>query len=291
MKKLYCTLLLVLAILPVSYGQGILSVVDIRCMRLHPDNIPVSNEEVTLEGVEKIWAEQILKVVYGNGRWNNFSRDIQDPVNWKAAHPVLSSDGKWLFFAANIPGITRGWDILYSQNSSSGWGNPMLFGPEVNTDGDEDLPRWITKDMFTFSRNGMPVEAPIKASADVAAALSLSFTSIRMYQEVLNRKKEHVPLYLKTTMPLTESREQRVTVKYIPESNHVYSIQLGKFRHPDWLAVDQFKDLGDILLYEDNSGHLYIRLGPFGSLENANEAMNQIKRRKWFETAFIMYED
>lgn len=135
------------------------------------------------------------------------------------------------------------------------------------------------------------MDVSIKDAVGEGRELLFNFTSVRMFQEVLSREKMHVPVYLKTTMPLSASREQRITTKYVPEAHHIYSIQLGKFRHPDWLAIDQFKDLGDIMLYQDNVGHLYIRLGPFESIENANEAMNQIKRRKWFETAFIMFEE
>lgn len=128
MKKFCYTLLLSLFSSVVAYGQTLPSVVDIQCMRLHSDNIPVHTEDMELEGLERLWVEHVLKAVYTKGAWTNFSREIPQPFQWKAAHPVLSPDGRWLFFAANIPGVTQGWDILYSQHSSSGWSNPMVMG-------------------------------------------------------------------------------------------------------------------------------------------------------------------
>jgi len=273
------------------YAQELPFVLQIRCLKLHPDNIPMKSDVQTLSGLQQLWVENILKVISSKNKWLNFSRDLVEPLDWQAANPALSADGKWLLFSANIPGVTMGWDILYCQKSSSGWGNVMKLGQEINTTADEDFPVLISKDKFSYLRNGVSVETLLKESATAATNLSLSFTSVRMYQEVLAQKKEHIPLYLKSTMPIAESREQRVSMKYLPDPGHVYSVQLGKFRHPDWLAIDQFKDLGDIMLYEDTEGYLIVRLGPFESIENANEVMNQIKMRKWFETAFILYED
>ena len=105
------------------------------------------------------------------------------------------------------------------------------------------------------------------------------------------RKKEMIPSYIKPTTPLASSREKVVSIKYLPEKDHIYSVQLGKFRHPDWLEIDRFKELGDIILYEDDKKYLIVRMGPYESLENGNEVLNLVKKHRWFETAFLLYED
>jgi Tol biopolymer transport system component len=47
--------------------------------------------------------------------------------------PMLSADGKFLFFSSDeLPGY-GGYDIFYSVNENGVWSNPINLGPEVNS--------------------------------------------------------------------------------------------------------------------------------------------------------------
>src|SRR5919199_5045674 len=79
-----------------------------------------------------------------NGRWTEpevapFSGQYND------ADPVVSPDGKRLFFTSNrplAPGTApkRDYDIWMVERTAGGWGTPTHLGPNVNSDRNEYYP-------------------------------------------------------------------------------------------------------------------------------------------------------
>ena len=78
-----------------------------------------------------------------------------DPL-WKTAHPFISSDGKYLFFASDMPGGSGGSDIYMCEWLNGRWSVPVNLGSEVNSRGADLYPCFSqTQELFFASdRNG-----------------------------------------------------------------------------------------------------------------------------------------
>ncbi len=63
--------------------------------------------------------------------------EYNDPL-WNVAHPYISSDGKFLFFASDMPGGEGGSDIFYCEWVDGKWAKPVNPGSGVNSS-DADL--------------------------------------------------------------------------------------------------------------------------------------------------------
>lgn len=74
--------------------------------------------------------------------------------NYSIAHPTLSADGQYLYFASDMPGGMGGMDVYVCKKEGDKWGQPKNLGPEINTSGNEVFP-YIRKDgTLYFSSDG-----------------------------------------------------------------------------------------------------------------------------------------
>lgn len=103
------------------------------------------------KSVLELWSSRLI-----DGAW-------QEPVilpfnqsDYSFAHPSLSSDGKWLFFASNMPGGYGGVDIYKCEiNPDGSFKEPINMGQKVNSEGDEMFPViHPDNDVLFFSSNG-----------------------------------------------------------------------------------------------------------------------------------------
>lgn len=81
-------------------------------------------------------------------KYNNTTYDV--------GQPSISSDGKYLFFASDMPGGFGGADLYYCQWVNSGWSEPVNLGSKVNSPQSENYP-YIHKSgklYFTSNRPG-----------------------------------------------------------------------------------------------------------------------------------------
>jgi hypothetical protein len=65
---------------------------------------------------------------------------IFNNTEYEVAHPSVSSDGKYLFFASDMPGGQGGSDIWYCELINNNWSAPKNPGPEVNSAASETFP-------------------------------------------------------------------------------------------------------------------------------------------------------
>ncbi|MFC6096262.1 OmpA family protein [Flavobacterium qiangtangense] len=73
---------------------------------------------------------------------------------YSVGHPALSEDGKWLFFASDMPGGFGGADLYVSQVAEDGTiGPPKNLGPEINTAANDMFPSF-TNGMLYFASDG-----------------------------------------------------------------------------------------------------------------------------------------
>lgn len=76
-------------------------------------------------------------------RWTNIRPFVHNDPLWNVGHPFISSDGKYLFFASDIPGGSGGADIWYSEWVNGAWSRPVNPGKSVNTP-DSELYPWFS---------------------------------------------------------------------------------------------------------------------------------------------------
>jgi outer membrane protein OmpA-like peptidoglycan-associated protein/tetratricopeptide (TPR) repeat protein len=90
-----------------------------------------------------------------NGKWSEIKELGINSKDYSVGHPVVSLDGKSLFFASDMPGGMGGADLYRAPiNEDGSVGTPINLGKDINTEGQEMFP-WISPDgLFFFSSNG-----------------------------------------------------------------------------------------------------------------------------------------
>lgn len=92
-----------------------------------------------------------------SGEW---SEPVELPFNkngYSTAHPALSPDGKYLYFASNMPGTVGKSDIFrVTINQDGSFGEPENLGERVNTESRETFPFVSDDNVLYFSSAGLP---------------------------------------------------------------------------------------------------------------------------------------
>ena len=73
-----------------------------------------------------------------------------DP-QYEVGQPSISKDGKYIFFASNIPGGQGGSDLYYCEVISGEWSSPINLGPKVNSPASENYPYMHPSGKLYFS--------------------------------------------------------------------------------------------------------------------------------------------
>ena len=109
-----------------------------------------TNDKMVKIGDEKIANIKIYKAEFVDGKWSNitalpFCNDL-----YSTEHPVLSKDGKKLFFSSDMPGTLGSFDIfVVDVNEDGTYGTPVNLGNAVNTIHREQFPE-ISNDGSTL---------------------------------------------------------------------------------------------------------------------------------------------
>ena len=90
-----------------------------------------------------------------NGNWSDIKELSINSKDYSVGHPVISADGKTLFFVSDMPGGVGGADLYRAPINADGTlGAPVNLGKDINTEGQEMFP-WLSPDgLFFFSSNG-----------------------------------------------------------------------------------------------------------------------------------------
>jgi outer membrane protein OmpA-like peptidoglycan-associated protein len=90
---------------------------------------------------------QIIQGTIEDGKLIKSDKVFFSNPKYSVGHPALSEDGKWLFFASDMPGGSGGTDLYVAQIAEDGTMNtPQNLGPTINTIGNE---------LFPYFRNGI----------------------------------------------------------------------------------------------------------------------------------------
>lgn len=98
-----------------------------------------------------------LKIFFSTKNGTAWSEPQPFPFNsdeYNTAHPALSKDGAFLFFASDRPGGQGGMDLWKSEWDGSTWTNPINLGDKINTPGNEVFPYQAPNGDVYFSSNG-----------------------------------------------------------------------------------------------------------------------------------------
>ena len=73
--------------------------------------------------------------------------------DYDLGQPAVSSDGKYLFFASNMPGGQGGSDLFYCELVNGEWSSPVNFGPGINSPGTDNFPYYHPSGRLFFTSN------------------------------------------------------------------------------------------------------------------------------------------
>ena len=119
--------------------------------------VPLSKEEKKKKVEEKVLLE-LYRSVRKNNEWTDPVRLPFNVTGYSVAHPAITPDGKWLYFAADINGTHGKSDIFRVRiNHKKGtYGKPENLGDLINTEGRETFPFISSKNVLFFSSDGLP---------------------------------------------------------------------------------------------------------------------------------------
>jgi len=91
------------------------------------------------------------------GEWTNIKELPFDSDGYSTAHPSLSADGKWMYFASDMDG-TRGQSDIYRVEikGDGSFGTPENLGDVINTPGKETFPVITDEGELYFASDGHP---------------------------------------------------------------------------------------------------------------------------------------
>ncbi len=88
--------------------------------------------------------------------WVNIEELPFNSINYTCMHPSLSSDGKLLYFASDMPDGYGGTDLYKSKFVDGEWTKPINLGDKINTKGNESFPYYESDTLLYFSSDGHP---------------------------------------------------------------------------------------------------------------------------------------
>ncbi|WP_452224638.1 OmpA family protein [Lacinutrix chionoecetis] len=103
----------------------------------------------------KLAQQGLYKATLNDGKWGNIQALPINSNDYTVSHPSLSSDGKTLYFASNMPGGIGDTDIWKISINGNNYGKPENLGKNVNTSGKEGFP-FISDTILYFASSGRP---------------------------------------------------------------------------------------------------------------------------------------
>lgn len=99
---------------------------------------------------------KIYKALGNDRSWHDTKPFPYNSEDYSVAHPSISADNNWLFFASDMSGGYGGKDIWVCKRNGDSWDKPVNLGPDINTTGDEMFPYIKSNGILYFSSNGLP---------------------------------------------------------------------------------------------------------------------------------------
>lgn len=104
---------------------------------------------------ERITLLKIYRATQKDGKWTDITELPFNSNDYNVAHPALSSDEKWLYFASDMPGTLGDADIWkVAINADGTFGTPINLGSKVNTEGRESFPFVTSENELYYASTG-----------------------------------------------------------------------------------------------------------------------------------------
>ena len=104
------------------------------------------------EGIVRL---KIMRATLENGEWISLEELPFNSDKYSVAHPSLSPNEDYLYFASDMPGTLGESDIFrVTINSDGTFGTPENLGSQINTQSRETFPFVTSKDILYFSSDG-----------------------------------------------------------------------------------------------------------------------------------------
>ncbi len=98
---------------------------------------------------------KIYRAHFVNDKWDNVEELPFNSDEYSNAHPALSPDGKYLYFASDMPGSVGKSDLYVVEIKEDGnFGIPLNLGEQINTPGRETFPYVSDKGNLFFTSDG-----------------------------------------------------------------------------------------------------------------------------------------
>ncbi len=99
----------------------------------------IKKKKKSKEGIMKL---KVFRAEFVDGKWTNIFDLPFNSDEYSVGHPTLSHDGRYLFFASDMPhdDARGGQDLYYVRIKDDGFSPPVNLGKDVNTKGDEVFP-------------------------------------------------------------------------------------------------------------------------------------------------------
>ena len=97
----------------------------------------------------------IMVAVKDGKSWREIGPFAYNTNDYNTAHPAISTDGKYFYFASDRPGGFGGMDIWRCKMENGKWGKPENLGGVVNSPGDEAFPQFYKGKLY-YASNGLP---------------------------------------------------------------------------------------------------------------------------------------
>lgn len=156
------------------------------------------NNGTRLSDAKGVTLLKIYKATWKNNRWSDVEELPFNSNQFSTAHPALTPDGKWMYFASDREG-SIGQSDLYKVaiNSDGTYGQPINLGAHINTEGRESFP-FITADYeLYFSTDGRPGLGGLDIYATKINP-DQSFTEVKNIGEPANSPYDDFAYYINT---------------------------------------------------------------------------------------------
>lgn len=122
------------------------------------DTIYLTRVEKYLKGEDKKLLEiERNKIFMSTLKEDKWTKEVPFFLNsdlYSVANPLLSPDGKRLYFVSDMIGGYGKTDIYYCLREGNRWGNPINMGPNINTFNTEKYPNFDADGNFYFASDG-----------------------------------------------------------------------------------------------------------------------------------------